>query len=45
MMAALDEDRLQAFLQRYDADQAVIMHAAMVVIGDQFGLYRLEARP
>jgi SAM-dependent methyltransferase len=39
----LDEDRLQAFVQRYAADQAATMHAATVVIGDQLGLYRALA--
>lgn len=36
----IDTDRLQAFLERYAADQAATMHAATVVIGDQLGLYR-----
>jgi SAM-dependent methyltransferase len=36
---ALDEERLQAFLDRYAADQAATMHAATVVVGDQLGLY------
>jgi hypothetical protein len=43
MHMALDKDRLQAFLQRYAADQAATMHAATVVIGDQLGLYRALA--
>jgi SAM-dependent methyltransferase len=39
----LDEDRLQAFVERYAADQAATMHAATVVIGDRLGLYRALA--
>jgi SAM-dependent methyltransferase len=39
----LDQDRLQAFLQRFAADQAATMHAATVVLGDQLGLYRALA--
>jgi SAM-dependent methyltransferase len=42
-MTTLDQDRLQAFLQRFAADQAATMHAATVVIGDQLGLYRALA--
>ena len=37
---ALDQERLQAFMERYAADQAATMHAASVVVGDQLGLYR-----
>ncbi|MGQ7786744.1 class I SAM-dependent methyltransferase [Nesterenkonia sp. K-15-9-6] len=40
---SLDTDRLQAFLERYAADQAAALHAATVVIGDQLGLYRALA--
>lgn len=40
---AVDTDALQAFLDRYAADQAAAMHAATVVIGDQLGLYRALA--
>ena len=36
----LDDDRVQAFLARFSADQAATMHAATVVLGDQLGLYR-----
>lgn len=36
----LDNDKLQAFVQRFAADQAATMHAATVVVGDQLGLYR-----
>ena len=39
----LDQDRLQAFMERYAADQAATMHAATVVVGDQLGLYRALA--
>lgn len=39
----LDKDRLQAFMERYAADQAATLHAATVVIGDQLGLYRALA--
>jgi hypothetical protein len=40
---ALDKDRLQAFMERYAADQAATMHSATVVVGDQLGLYRALA--
>lgn len=39
----VDRDRVQAFLERFAADQAATMHAATVVIGDQLGLYRALA--
>lgn len=39
----LDEDRLQAFMERFAADQAATMHAATVVLGDRLGLYRALA--
>ncbi len=39
----LDEDRLQAFRERFATDQAATMHAATVVVGDQLGLYRALA--
>jgi 2-polyprenyl-3-methyl-5-hydroxy-6-metoxy-1,4-benzoquinol methylase len=39
----LDEDALQAFMERWAADQAAAMHAATVVLGDQLGLYRALA--
>jgi SAM-dependent methyltransferase len=35
-----DPDRLQAFTERFAADQAATMHAATVVVGDRLGLYR-----
>ena len=40
---AAEPDRLQAFLERFAADQAATMHAATVVLGDQLGLYRALA--
>jgi SAM-dependent methyltransferase len=40
---ALDQDRLEAFMERWAADQAATMHAATVVVGDQLGLYRALA--
>jgi ubiquinone/menaquinone biosynthesis C-methylase UbiE len=39
----LDEGRLQAFMERYAADQAATMHVATIVIGDRLGLYRALA--
>jgi len=39
----LEQDRLQAFMQRFAADQAATMHAATVVVGDRLGLYRALA--
>jgi SAM-dependent methyltransferase len=39
----LDPDRLQAFTQRWAADQAATVHAATVVIGDRLDLYRALA--
>ncbi|MDP8971059.1 MAG: class I SAM-dependent methyltransferase [Actinomycetota bacterium] len=39
----LDQDRLQAFVERFAADQAATMHAATVVVGDRLGLYRALA--
>ncbi|QBI20812.1 class I SAM-dependent methyltransferase [Egibacter rhizosphaerae] len=36
----IDPDRLQAFLERFAADQAASLHAATVLIGDRLGLYR-----
>jgi len=41
---AVDKDRLEAFMERWAADQAATMHAATVVVGDQLGLYRALAR-
>jgi len=40
---AIDEDRLQEFMDKWAADQAATMHAATVVVGDQLGLYRALA--
>lgn len=42
-MGGLDPDRLQAFTQRWAADQAATVHAATVVVGDRLGLYRALA--
>jgi len=39
----LDQGRLQAFVERFAADQAATMHAATVVVGDRLGLYRALA--
>jgi SAM-dependent methyltransferase len=39
----IDPDRLQAFMDRYAADQAATLHAATVVVGDRLGLYRALA--
>ena len=41
--APVDPAALQAFMERYAADQAATAHAATVVIGDQLGLYRALA--
>jgi SAM-dependent methyltransferase len=35
-----DTDEVQAFMERFAADQAATMHAATVVVGDRLGLYR-----
>jgi SAM-dependent methyltransferase len=40
---AIDPDALQAFMGRYAADQAAVVHLATVVIGEQLGLYRALA--
>jgi SAM-dependent methyltransferase len=40
MTTTPDPDRLQAFIERYAADQAATMHAATIVVGDRLGLYR-----
>lgn len=42
-MSSLDPDRLQAFTQRWAADQAATVHAATVVIGYRLGLYQALA--
>jgi SAM-dependent methyltransferase len=39
----VDPDRLQAFVERFAADQAATMHAATIVVGDRLGLYRALA--
>jgi SAM-dependent methyltransferase len=38
--AALDPQRVEAFLARFGADQAAGMHLATVVLGEQLGLFR-----
>lgn len=40
---AIDQHKLQAFMERFAADQAAAMHAATVVLGDELGLYRAMA--
>jgi SAM-dependent methyltransferase len=40
---AVDQEKVQAFVERFTADQAATMHAATVVLGDQLGLYRALA--
>lgn len=40
---AVDQHELQAFIERFAADQAAAMHAATVVLGDELGLYRALA--
>lgn len=41
---AVDQRKLQEFMERFAADQAAAMHAATVVLGDELGLYRALAR-
>jgi hypothetical protein len=43
MATDLDLDELQAFMERYAADQAATMHAATIVVGERLGLYRALA--
>jgi SAM-dependent methyltransferase len=38
-----DPDELQAFVERFAADQAATMHATTIVVGDRLGLYRVLA--
>ncbi|MCC5860084.1 MAG: methyltransferase domain-containing protein [Ectothiorhodospiraceae bacterium] len=40
----IDQDKLNAFLSRWTADQAATLHAATVVIGDKLGLYQALAQ-
>ncbi len=40
----IDQDKLNAFLSRWTADQAATLHAATVVIGDKLGLYKALAQ-
>lgn len=43
---AIDEQRLNAFLNDFVRDLGAVMHAATVVVGDQLGLYKaLAERP
>src|SRR5680860_1684518 len=35
----ISPDRLQAFRERFSADQAAAMHFATVLLGDRLGLY------
>lgn len=44
MTSTPDADRMQAFIERYGADQAATMHAATVVVGDRLGLYTALAK-
>jgi SAM-dependent methyltransferase len=43
MATDLDLDELQAFMERYAADQAATLHAATIVVGERLGLYRALA--
>lgn len=36
----VDEQKLEAFVERYAADAGVVFHAATVLLGDELGLYR-----
>jgi SAM-dependent methyltransferase len=38
--APADPERLQAFAERFSADQAATLHAATIVVGDRLGLYQ-----
>ncbi len=40
---AIDQTKLEAFLEQWAQDQAATMHAATVVVGDRMGLYRALA--
>ena len=40
---AIDNDKLNAFLGRFVGDLGATLHAGMVVIGDQLGLYKALA--
>jgi SAM-dependent methyltransferase len=39
----VDPEALEAFMGRYAADQAAVVHLATVVVGEQLGLYRALA--
>ena len=41
---AIDQDRLNQFMQQAVADIGAAFHAAMVVIGDKLGLYKELAK-
>lgn len=41
---ALDEARLNAFMENFVRDMGAVAHAATVVVGDQLGLYKTLAR-
>ena len=41
--AEVDPQALKAFMDRYAADQAAVVHLATVVVGEQLGLYRALA--
>lgn len=40
---AIDEAKLDAFIQRFEGDFGVALHASTVVVGDKLGLYRALA--
>lgn len=42
-MAAIDEAKLEEFVQRFVGDLGAALHATTVVIGDRLGLYRALA--
>jgi hypothetical protein len=41
---AIDQDRLNQFMQQAVSDIGAAFHAAMVVIGDKLGLYKELAK-
>jgi hypothetical protein len=41
---ALDMDKLNAFIGRFVGDLGATIHAGMVVLGDQLGLYKALAK-
>nr|WP_068832992.1 hypothetical protein [Polaromonas jejuensis] len=40
---AIDEAKLNAFMGQFVNDFGAVMHAATIVVGDQFGLYKALA--